>query len=315
MLRQSIRNQALISNKSEMTQSSNRSIQSDQPNLSPYKHHINVLDVDETLLTQRIRHDSITYPYNLRQKIRQTLPMSNVNELNFGLKDVTIGEEHRSYLVVFRPFLMEFIDATRLSSHFIIYSLADPSNIIPQLILIEMYYNFCHQLTNLQTISHPSELSLFKFDYIITALQNEHKKTYQKSLNIMLKLIGDVPHIDRVVIVDDMASSVWHSVIPERIRKKKCDIYALHAPAFMISAPANTYYAGNFAWNKHQRAQDKYLRSVIDFVKDPSEFPINYINASLLWISNQQMMQFLKYKCWISNIVQNGGCVSYEEMI
>ena len=150
-----------------------------------------VLDVDETILDQRSMME-----HKVPTSAQRRCPFHNSDDLLFGVRTTKFEGVH---YVVFRPFLMEFIHENQESANFVLYSLAEPTYLIYDVVLIEMYYNFVARMSRFRGAP------IFKFGYVIgrTSKFLEHK-----SLLILDALIGDIDRFRNIYLVDDMADEV-----------------------------------------------------------------------------------------------------------
>ena len=258
------------------------------PNLT--KPTLMIFDMDRTILDQGAGDQQAIEIKNGKEweeLHKRVSTRFNAQDLLFRIQTIThIGRE-LAYLVVFRPFLMQLIDQYHDSSHFIIYSMAKPSCMIPHLILIEMYYNYCR--------AAPSA-KLFQFDYIIGRLRNEQGSPFKlKSLNKMTKLLGDVSQIQKMIIIDDQGPFVWSNSIPEVVKNNSCGIFAIRSIPFIATINDGNPQDLPFHLSIRIRARDTFLHIMgllMEQLKTISATSMVF-NNTFYWMTYQQIQQVL----------------------
>eukprot|EP01083_Nonionella_stella_P131604 399948_1 len=223
-----------------------------------------VLDMDKTLLDQDNFGDWQRF---LQEMSSVTF---NTKDLNFGVTSQyypsgVTGVMHR-YLVVYRQFLMRFINDHQQNAHFMIYTLAEPAVSIPHLILIELFFNYVYQLTH--PVGIQTDWSEFKFDHVIFRLYDTNRRMMEyKSLPVVMKLVGDISRFDRILIVDDMGSDIWLGTIPSALVHNSCHVLAVQPSQLEIRASDNIGYTFIIL----QRALDKHLLTLIEFLQNEAQ--------------------------------------------
>ena len=232
---------------------------------------LNIFDLDETLVDQRDerRPDITTTTDHDWQRIREM----NARELVFGVGQDGIG------LIIFRRHLMDLIDNIISSSNFIVYTYASPIAAIPRLILIEFYYNFVHRLQRLG--DSEGAPNLFKFDYLITRLRTEARK----SIDTVIQLVGDISNFDEIYIMDDIAWPNWVDHQDPTLRAladSGCGIYAVQLPAFEVSCSRYHLKANAIPIIKMKWFDERSLMLVINLMKSVQAYNKTQ-NQTHLW--------------------------------
>lgn len=271
------------------------------PERTMNKSKLIILDLDETLLDQREYHrrrivvssERVWEYLHLR-----TSRKYNVKDLTFAIRRGAPSDDGRecAHFVIFRSLLMQLIEEHESSSNFMMYSLAEPSQLIPNLILIELYFNFVHQLRDSAVLHYrylASRIREFRFDYVIGRLQNGGKKVLQKSLQTVTELIGDIHRFESVFIVDDQAEGVWNIDIPATNgNTSKANVYALKPPLFNI--PDRREHLEEVVSDAMlRRVEDGYLDDLKDFISiSPT---VQYVNCSqMTWFDYPEMQGLLE---------------------
>ena len=250
------------------------------PERTMNKSKLIILDLDETLLDQREFHrmrvdvstDRRWEGFHLR-----TSRKYNVKDLTFSIqRSATPSYDGRecAHFVIYRPLLMELLEEHQSSSNVMVYSLAEPGQLIPHLVLIELYYNFVYQLRDSSLLRFrmlASAFQEFRFDYVIGRLRDErHQNVLQKSLSTVTGLIGDIYRFESVFIVDDAADGIWGPELPvlptnnENV-SSRTSVYALKPPIFNIP-DRRDYFEEIVSDAMLRRIEDGYFEDFKDFI-------------------------------------------------
>lgn len=268
---------------------------------------LHILDLEETILDGKFKkngpHMHIEQNKDWRRLCAET-NVQNARDLNFGLHSGFDREEKQfGYLVLFRQYLMHYIDRHRQSADIIIYSLSDIHQIIPHVILIEMYYNFVYQfaINSRKFTSNRTKLQMFKFEYVIGRLRDSKKKWLtEKSFTAVIKLIGDIRCYASIFIVDDGGKKQWINKIPSGLiantnrgwfKGKGRKLFALEAPRFDIFAKGSWNLEKFMKRSVKQKLEDKYFAALSNFVSRSHNIRIQPVNNTLKWIDLEMMLE------------------------
>eukprot|EP01084_Bolivina_argentea_P179062 309431_1 len=289
LLKQTITNNKLLKLNSTAKNKLKSSINRD-------KHSLITFDMDETLLDQRVeQRPRIPIPSSQHWKRYHTIAANkhNTHDLLFGITKIPDVKPDYAQLIIFRMYLMQFIEQCQQSSSFIIYSMATSEWVIRNVVLIEMYYNYVHQF---RSVSHNSEITPFKFDHVITRLYDEHHRIIEmKSLSIMMKLI-DMEQFDKIFIVDDMASNVWKEEIPPMLKNISSKIFPFVPPAFEIHMEVVGSVANDaFLLSRSKRLDDVYFHKLMKFVAQSDNMSVQHSDGQLGWIPYSYLRHAFTY--------------------
>ena len=257
-----------------------------------------ILDVDETVLDQQTNSRMMVplQPYNYWEDLHfLASTVLNAKDLKFSFHRTQMTQSnhqksmdsetspdfadlpHFAHFVVFRKYVIELIHECRRNTNFIVYSLLNPLQIIPHLILIEMYYNFVSQIRyhTLYRVRRP--LNIFKFEYLIGSPQ----PMLRKSMLTVSEMIGDLRGFEEIYIVDNRGPQIWNDRLPPTAK-----IYPVQPSRFEISAICDKF-EDLINVIKRERAEDEFFAEFIDFVVKLSQdiAPGNQ-NGTLLWTRN-----------------------------
>ena len=264
---------------------------------SAIKPKLIILDVDETVLDQRVEHRMMIPLQPINHWPTLTSTNYNKHELRISfrrtIKTVDSIAQEFAHIVLFRNYLIDFIHQCRSTSNFLIYSLADPGRIIPNLILIEMYYNFVYQIKYHTAYRVKTPLSLFKFDYLIGSLTDGQRVILQKSMLTISELIGDVRAFREIYIVDDRAERVWiERLPPTMIGSRAPRIFPVQPTRFEVPVTCESFKE-LVSRVKRGRKEDEFFDDFIGFISSLSQgvTPGNQ-KGTLSWTRYQKKHQF-----------------------
>ena len=179
-----------------------------------------VLDLDESLVYQR---ESLT-PYTRFSELRS----HNKQDLKLSIFAFMCDRVFNLRLVVYRPYLMEFIMQHIHDSDFVIYSLAQFDVAINVAVSIETFYNFYWRSSHLNSLKATRTL---RFEAVIARFPNKMKKSIG-----MLNKILNVGKYSDVYVVDDLFDgpiNVWIKSVPPNIVSDGIKFHGWRIPAFM----------------------------------------------------------------------------------
>ncbi len=113
----------------------------------------------------------------------------------------------------------------------------------------------------------------------------------------MLRLIGDVSHVDKIFIVDDKGSKVWSSYVPKILANSKCQIFAIQPISFKIAF--NNEYDLDFPYYTYrmERSLDDFLMWWNVFLRNAN----TWIYDKLFWVQCPDSIHLAQDTCRFSS--------------
>lgn len=272
-----------------------------------------ILDLDGTLLDQRAMHrnpismdPSQDQAHLVETLYDQIAHYFNADNLAFGLQKSLSRDCIHFDTIVYRPYTLEFIHRFREDSEFIIYSLAEPQNVIPHVIQLEMYYNLVFRLQPTRHRHSYGKTGDFRFLRVITGdsyslrgntLQSlQHKRggvMYMKSLSIV-QMVVNMHHFEAVHIVDDMPD-IWTPDNPLSLYNYP-RIFGHDAPEFVVEA-YDPKWSVFIKQVMGMQRKDTYFRDLIRFVnvrENEGDFDGNGSSCTLSWKDTVESHRFVR---------------------